>query len=564
MLLVCTVVLSAAGQVSLKNEYIEVLVEKETGRFTIRSTGGSPFTSADDNRFLLYNATPSTSYTTIALGGGSDIYQFGSDDGKFVTGPVVTNDAAVAVWTVDDCEVSQIITLVKSPASEVADSASIAYRVRNLSSSQKTVGIRILLDPSLGDSDGMPYQIPGHGLVESEYEFRDAAVPQYWYSYDDLEKPMVRAMGTLRGPGVLPPDRIVFAAWRRLSRNPWRFLTERGESFRQSLFGGRDSAVALFYDSRPVEPSGSWTIATLYGMYGVQQYKGSIWSMVLGGSASADDRLPFGITADIQNIGPAVLSNCRFSVSIPSNFSLVQGVPGVATNLAVVLGRLDKNASRQMRWNLQAERGAKGTFDLYVTVAGMAGVQLHTASMKRQVTIQPATSDELRSLSTNFFGPLVIEIPRTNTPVVVQTNPVFRPINLVDTRPVTNIVVGRPVVEVFTIVKKPTIRTNVIGRIVDLPAMNVSLPSVRTNQTERTTGQADWRAAMRSRIAVAIGKADALVARMLADERRRIDRMIDEALVALSGADSVREQVGQRVSAIEAFLDGIAVRGGGR
>ena len=236
----------------------------------------------------------------------------------------------------------------------------------------------------------------------------------------------------------------------------------------------------------------------------------------------------------------------------------------MATNLAVVLGRLDKNASRQMRWNLQAERGAKGTFDLYVTVAGMAGVQLHTASMKRQVTIQPATSDELRSLSTNFFGPLVIEIPRTNTPVVVQTNPVFRPINLVDTRPVTNIVVGRPVVEVFTIVKKPTIRTNVIGRIVDLPAMNVSLPSVRTNQTERTTGQADWRAAMRSRIAVAIGKADALVARMLADERRRIDRMIDEALVALSGADSVREQVGQRVSAIEAFLDGIAVRGGGR
>ena len=67
----------------------------------------------------------------------------------------------------------------------------------------------------------MPYQIPGHGLVESENN-RDAAVPQYWYSYDDLENPW-SGHGHPARPGVLPPDRIVFAAWRRLSRNPWRF-----------------------------------------------------------------------------------------------------------------------------------------------------------------------------------------------------------------------------------------------------------------------------------------------------------------------------------------------------
>ena len=68
LLLLCAVSIAAAERVSLKNEYIEVLVERETGRFTIRSTG-SPFTEADDNRFLLYDATPSTSYTTIALDG---------------------------------------------------------------------------------------------------------------------------------------------------------------------------------------------------------------------------------------------------------------------------------------------------------------------------------------------------------------------------------------------------------------------------------------------------------------------------------------------------------------
>ena len=564
LLLLCAVSIAAAERVSLKNEYIEVLVERETGRFTIRSTGGSPFTEADDNRFLLYDATPSTSYTTIALDGGSDVYQFGSDDGKFVTRPVLTNDSVVAVWRRDDCEVTQILTLVKSPASEVADSASIAYRVRNLSSRRLTVGIRILLDPSLGDVDGIPYQVPGHGLVDSEYEFRDASVPQYWYSYDDLKNPRVRAMGTLRGPGVIPPDRIVFAAWRRLSRNPWRFLTEQGESFRQSLFGSRDSAVALFYDSRPVEPAGSWTIATLYGMYGVQQFKGNIWSMVLGGSSSGDDRLPFGMTADIQNVGPSVLSNCRLSISMPSNFSIVQGVPGAATNQAIVFPRLARNASQQVRWNLQAERGSKGSFEFFVTVSGMAGVQLHTASMKRQITIQPASSDELRSLSTNFFGPLVIEVPKTNPRPVVLTNPVYRPL----VRSVTNIVAGRPVVEVFTVLRRATVRTNIISRIVDLPDLDIALPVVWTNQTrpgsERQAIQTDWKPGMRSRIASAIGRADSLLALMVLDERRRVDRMIDEALVALARPDAVATDVGRMVADLERFLDGIAVRGAGR
>jgi hypothetical protein len=308
-------------------------------------------------------------------------------------------------------------------------------------------------------------------------------------------------------------------------------------------------------------------------MYGVQQYKGNIWSMVLGGSTEGDDRLPFGLTADIKNIGPTDLSNCRLTLAMPSNFSIVQGVQGAATNLTVSVPKMKKNASQQVRWNIQAEQGLKGSKEFYVTVSGMTGDRLHTASMKRLVEIRPSSADELRSLSTNFFGPLVIEPQKTDAKPVVKIDPVYRPLNLLDTRPVTNAVAGRPIVEVFTVIRKPTITTNIISRVIDLPALNVAAVKEVTNTVQPKAVQqtassphvipADWRLDLRSRIAKAIGRADGLLPRMLLDERRRIDRLIDEALVALSDPATGFAKSKSLVMSIEAFLDGISARAAG-
>jgi len=272
-LCVTALLLSAAGteRVFLSNECIEVIVERKTGRFCMRSTGGNPVTSRDDTVSLLYDTVPSTSYTAIAFNNGKDLRVFGERSGKFVIEPTLRSEVLTAVWKYRSFEVSQFFTLVRGPGSEFFDCVNIAYSVLNGSSRPDSIGLRILLDTALSDQDGIPFKVSDRDLIESEYGFAKEAVPQYWYSFDNYGNPSVRTIGTLRGEGVLTPDRIIFAAWRRLDRSGWPFEYKKGESFRPSTLGRRDSAVGIVYDCRTVAPGQALTASTTYGLYGTQQ-----------------------------------------------------------------------------------------------------------------------------------------------------------------------------------------------------------------------------------------------------------------------------------------------------
>ncbi len=142
------------------------------------------------------------------------------------------------------------------------DTVEISYRIWNKDSTSHNIGLRIVLDTYLGKEDGAPFRIPGVGPVITEKVLTGYKIPEYWYSYDDLIKPTVRAQGTLKIKGAPNPDKIIFAGWYNFSDNSWNFKTKEGRSFKKSFFASSDSAVGIFWEPKQIGIDDSITYKT--------------------------------------------------------------------------------------------------------------------------------------------------------------------------------------------------------------------------------------------------------------------------------------------------------------
>ena len=414
--------LPASDWVELKNDFVRVKVEKDSGRYILQTVKGNPDNPGDDNKYLSYNDSPPTSFTTIAFNDGSDVYKFGSGDGKFIKKPTVENNTIVTVWSIKDCWVTQTLSFTNSPTTRRKDSLKIAYKVVNRADKVRKVGVRILIDTSLGETDGTPYFLPGVGTVDDEKEFSGSKIPTYWYSFDSLKRPLVRSMGTLKGKMVTSPDRLVFASWKKLDAKPWKYKVNDGSSFRRSLLGARDSAVALYYNTKQITPGYEMKVATLYGMFGTATYTGKVFNLVLGGSSQTTSGDPFNITLNMRNISKLDLTNCRIRLNIPR--SVIQPVPdseGKYSKEDQDIEDFDGGDTKNISWHFKAKDGVKGEYPYSVSVSGFYKGKLYTARANRTLLINQAATKIIDKIPTVDPGSLT----NNNTPVVTNRMPVF-------------------------------------------------------------------------------------------------------------------------------------------
>jgi hypothetical protein len=540
--------LTARARASISNDYIAVHVDRETGRFTIRTTGGSPAAPNDSNVALLFDANPPTSYASIAFDGGRDVQIFGSRAGTFIREPYVTdnNNAIISEWRYRDYDVRQIFTLMKSADSGLEDCVKITYNIQNNSPRQESIGIRILLDTALSDLDNVPFRVPGFGLIDSEYEFSGEDVPLSWYSFDNYTRPNVRTVGALRGEGLLPPDRLIFAAWRRFSTNDWNFRVVRGRSFRFSVLGSKDSAVALVYECRLVNPGTTFTVATAYGLYGVEeQVIADNLAVTLRSADIIDDLQPFEFTATIRNVSTVRLTNFGVRLELPTNFMIVPSGRALQEN-AVYMQEFRGGQEVSLRWDLRALEGVRGDYRIRVFVDGMAGSTMHENSPAKTVHVTPP--DDRRSLGAGFFNALMVRAgaPEMMVPVTITTNIVIGPTRFLEA---INIIDPIPGV------------TNTIGLIRDRPPINFFENDEIPAGDDTVNGSADeGRRALQARLTEASLKARSLEEKMLVSEFRRIESMIERASMNLRNQTANETEIAVDIRELEEFLDAIAGR----
>lgn len=342
------------------NEYIVIVVnqnENSQGRFAVETTGGAPARENDDNKPLIYGRpNPWTSYTSLWI--NEERYVFGGSTerragkgakyGEVIQEARVEDNKIVTKTKFDNIIVEQILSIVKSSTTGLADSAQIQYRITNQGDQEEKVGLRIMLDTMLGENDGAPFRL-GEDTISTDSLYYDKQLDDFWQAFDSISNPQVTSQGSFIGPDVSTPDRVYFSDWGSLADGVWDFDFNPGQEFIRKGEYEIDSAMAMYWVPEIIEPGQSKTYITKYGLGGITIVPGIL---SLGVTSPAEVTLDennqsFPVVAYLENTSEINAKNVSIKIDLPANFS--------ADQISRELGDMQPGDISQITWNVGAE-----------------------------------------------------------------------------------------------------------------------------------------------------------------------------------------------------------------
>ncbi len=342
------------------NEYIVIVVnqnQNSQGRFAVETTGGAPARENDDNKPLIYGRpNPWTSYTSLWINdqkyvfGGSTARRAGDGAkyGEVIQEPTVEDNQIITKTRFDNIVVEQILSIVKSSTTGLADSAQIQYRIINEGEQEEKIGLRVMLDTMLGENDGAPFRL-GEDTISTDKLYYDKQLDDFWQAFDSVSNPQVTSQGSFIGPDVTTPDRVYFSDWGSLADGVWDFDFNPGQEFIRKGEYEIDSAIAMYWVPDIIAPGESRTYITKYGLGGITIVPG-ILSLGVTSPAEVtldDNNQTFPVVAYLENTSEINARNVSIDIDLPDNFS--------ADQASRQLGDMAPEDISQITWNVRAE-----------------------------------------------------------------------------------------------------------------------------------------------------------------------------------------------------------------
>ncbi len=271
-LLFCTVPLLLQPS-TLTNQHLIVTVDDDTGRLTMATRDGLEQREGAEQSNLLFYDEPPSSYALIYL--DDDLFIFGGDEGSFSKRPVIIGNYIEAVWGNDLISVAQVVQFVQREKTGLEDGVILRYEIENRTSRNVEIGIRVLYDTYLGEKSPFHFVLADGTRMEYETEFDGLSLPPSWVSKEENgDRPCLR--GVLEGRLVTPPRKVVFANYRSLLQQPVQYRIMKTHRFHNLPYSRNDSAVALYFGPKLLEPGEPVEFSTILGLCGEGEY-------VLGG-----------------------------------------------------------------------------------------------------------------------------------------------------------------------------------------------------------------------------------------------------------------------------------------
>lgn len=271
--------------ISVSNDYIQLIVNKKNGGFTIKTVEGNRLLKGDENKNLLFrNDEFDTSFTTFRVkeSGGSKDYIFGNRYGflGFLLSDKVevTSDSTGinAVWTMGDMKITQRLKLVVNEQSNEHGTVRIGYEIENLGKAALDLESRVLLDTLLGNQDYGYYEVPrpnqagGFETIEKETTFSNGDVPVNYSAVDNKDVPTAEVYSVNEVlPDVQKPYKMTFAHWNNIAATSFDYTADPTMYFSNDInkkYETADSAVGLYYDLGSIAPGAKRTFSTYYGV----------------------------------------------------------------------------------------------------------------------------------------------------------------------------------------------------------------------------------------------------------------------------------------------------------
>jgi hypothetical protein len=421
-LIICSLLIIPAGGwadselLSLDNKYIKVYINnsaEETGRFAVDVTSGDSNRTDDDGKPLIYgHPKPWTSFTTIRINGQNFVFGkattkragAGVPGGIIVEPPKLAANQLTMKCQYNSVTVKQILDLARSPSTGALDTARIRYVFCNEGSTPVEIGARILLDTMVGDNDGAPFRL-GDKEITYEYSGAGKEIPDFWQAFDSLTKPAVIAQGTLRGGDISAPDRIIFTNWGKAADHPWDLPLQPGTSFMRLGEDELDSAVAMYWMPRKINPGEQFELVAYLGLGGVTFAPGKTF---LGISAPAEVRYNsanstnFSIIMYLEHHGEAKAKNVQIDLILPA------GLECVSTRPQVQLPELTPGVTKQIAWEIKPNGFYQGNTAFQIKVTG-DGLEANQVSRKIRIIGPPVLNATLTmpslKITANRFDP---------------------------------------------------------------------------------------------------------------------------------------------------------------
>jgi hypothetical protein len=239
-------------------------------------------------RFSLYTRSPAMEYiplfvdqdprtSGISLVVNEKIYKLG-DSAEFVETiePATDGKMGSFQWSSRILEVVQEFTPVPSSSSRAAEGVRMTIRISNRSLNRLSVGLRLCLDTYLGEDNLSHFSTDRHEEIRSELTVTGSDMVRYWLSPSADAPAEVGLVCITEGSGITPPDKIVFANWKRLSDASWNYKTSSTRNFNLMPYSINDSAVCMYYDPVDIPARGSREIVLVLGNVTLLDYTGEM------------------------------------------------------------------------------------------------------------------------------------------------------------------------------------------------------------------------------------------------------------------------------------------------
>jgi hypothetical protein len=192
------------------------------------------------------------------------VYRLGKDR-LFNTRIERHNEDPVVIYESDFLEIRAIFIPVRTLSSPNANGIKIQIRIRNTGEEEKEVGMRFLLDTTLGEGRKTIHFATDNLNITRELIIESSTEENYWITRGKN----ISLMGSIKDPEfsedktLKKPDYLHFANWKKLSDVPWKARYFEGKTFSKMPYSVLDSAVCYYYEPDVLMP-GNYFSYTIY------------------------------------------------------------------------------------------------------------------------------------------------------------------------------------------------------------------------------------------------------------------------------------------------------------
>ncbi len=249
----------------LKEGRLKLVLHEGIGRFSLYSLDQSK-----QNYIPLFIARdPRTSGISLVV--DDKIVHLGETSEYKETIEEFSNNPAF-VWVSKKIKIVQSFEFVSSVGSSVRDGVKIVLRLNNISTKETSVGVRFCLDTYLGEESQPHFRTDQNQEINRELSINKDNMVRYWMSLSKDSTGLFGLQSVTSGGGITPPERIVFANWKRLTDSTWLYNALSTRNFNLLPYSINDSAVCQYYAEEPLKRGETREITLILGNYNPKGY----------------------------------------------------------------------------------------------------------------------------------------------------------------------------------------------------------------------------------------------------------------------------------------------------